>query len=321
MQDPRVKIALYGAGSMGSYHARVISENSKSDLAYVIDIDPTKASDLSRTYGSMHEKNSQKILPVDAVVIATPTDAHYEIAKRYLEVRIPVLVEKPISQFSDQVVSLIELARVNKVAFRCGLVERFNPVIVKAIEMVKSPIHFASIRHSPYVPRIQSHVTGDLLVHDLDICLQIFKREGLPRVIKSVSTTHLGRSKSSNQMINLILEFPQGHSASLSASRLDHQKKRKIQIIEEDRTLELDLLYRTIAIYRSVSNQTIEKGLSDQLQTIIEIPHLQYSHEPLAAQFQYFLDSVSEYNLEAENIELQSYLDVHELLSEIKEEG
>ena len=319
MSENSLKIALYGVGSMGSFHARVISENPRCTLAYIVDNDVESAYQVSNQYGATQLKNNGEILAVDGVVIATPTDTHFEIARSYLESGIPVLVEKPISRNFHEVKMLIELAKMKKVTFKCGFVERFNPVVIKALEIVRAPIHFASVRHSPYVPRIHTPVTGDLLIHDLDICIQIFEKDGMPRISSAVPAAKSGQTSSSLQMINLTLVFPNQHSASLSASRLDHQKKRSIQIFEEDRTLELDLLQKTIAIYRSVSNQTIEKGLGDQLQTIIEIPQLQYAHEPLAAQFENFLNCIFEYNTENEELDLLSYRSVHDLISIVDE--
>ena len=118
-------------------------------------------------------------------------------------------------------------------------------------------------------------------------------------------------------MVNVMVNLPDARTGTLSASRLDHQKVRKIRILEEERCIELDLLYKTISVFKSVSSVSIEQGLSDQIQTIIEIPQIQNSQEPLAAQLAYFLSSISDYDENIEATDLDSYLDVHEQIFKI----
>ena len=53
-------------------------------------------------------------------------------------------------------------------------VERFNPVVVTAADMLEGPfVHWVSVRHSPPAGRPTSHVATDLLIHDVDLALRL----------------------------------------------------------------------------------------------------------------------------------------------------
>ena len=312
MKQKKTSVALYGAGSMGSFHARVISSNPDCSLSYIVDSAPERGQRLSEMHNAKWIDNVNEMLMVDAVVIASPTESHFATALRYINAGIPVLIEKPMALNFCEVKELVRKARESRTVLKCGLVERFNPVIIKAMQIVRSPIHFQSIRHSPFVPRIQSPVSGDLLIHDLDTFLRIFSASSKTTIVNAMATMTNLNGPSNLHMVNVMINLPDARTGILSASRLDHQKVRKIRILEEERCIELDLLYKTISLFKSVSNVSIEQGLSDQIQTIIEIPQIQSSQEPLAAQLAYFLSCISDYAETIEAVDLKSYLDVHE---------
>jgi predicted dehydrogenase len=312
MKQQKISVALYGAGSMGSFHARVISSNPNCSLAYIVDSNSERGQNLSEMHNAKWIGDVNETLLVDAVVIASPTEFHFATAMRYINAGIPVLVEKPIGLNFCEVKELVSKARETRTVLKCGLVERFNPVIIKAMQITRNPIHFQSIRHSPYVPRIQSPVSGDLLIHDLDTFLRIFSVNAKTATLNAMATKTNLNGQSNLHMVNVMVGLSDTRTGILSASRLDHQKVRKIRILEEERCMELDLLYKTISVFKSVSSISIEQGLSDQIQTIIEVPQIQSSQEPLAAQLAYFLASISDYIEDTEASDLNSYLNVHE---------
>jgi hypothetical protein len=79
--------------------------------------------------------------------------------------------------------------------------------------------------------------------------------------------------------------------ATVSASRIGQRKVRTIVISEMDRLVEADLVRRDVTIYRHVSLDAFTKdGRGYRQQSIIEVPELVSSREPLAAQLDHFLD-------------------------------
>jgi hypothetical protein len=87
-----------------------------------------------------------------------------------------------------------------------------------------------------------------------------------------------------------MLGFPDGMVGNISASRMSQRKVRHFEIAEESRLVEVDMLHNAVTIYRHVFNGASQDGLTYKQQTIIEIPMLVSSREPLASQFDRFLD-------------------------------
>jgi predicted dehydrogenase len=117
-----------------------------------------------------------------------------------------------------------------------------------------------------------------------------------------------------------ILEFDGTRIAQISASRIGQHKVRALSIYEADRLIEVDLLRRGVTIYRHVSESSVDGGARGyRQQTIIEIPELLTSREPLVAQFDAFLDLVEGRRDATE--ERAGILAAHRVVDEISRQG
>jgi len=115
-QKNKLRIAVIGAGGMGSYHARDIDELENIVLAAVCDIVPARAEKCAGIYGvpafSDYRELLAQIQP-DAVLIATPHYDHPPVAIAAFERGIHVLTEKPIAvhvQAAQEMISAYEKA-------------------------------------------------------------------------------------------------------------------------------------------------------------------------------------------------------------------
>src|SRR5207245_22131 len=99
----------------------------------------------------------------DAVVVATSTPAHLEIAMRVMALGLPVLVEKPLAVHAADAASMVDESKRRGVPIMCGFVERYNPALTAARELLEdAPTHFVALRHSPPNPRVTASVVHDL---------------------------------------------------------------------------------------------------------------------------------------------------------------
>lgn len=73
---------------------------------------------------------------VDAVYISTPNCTHYEIAKKCIELKKPVLCEKPVATSYEQACELFELAEQNGVYLTEAIWVLFNSVAKKVVEWI-----------------------------------------------------------------------------------------------------------------------------------------------------------------------------------------
>lgn len=283
------RIAVVGAGSMGALHARVIAQSDRAELAYVVESQRELGEQVAERHGATWRPDLDSVDNVDAVVVATPTEAHHVLGRQVLERGLPLLMEKPLTLRLAEAEELVALSVKGDVPLACGLLERYNPAVMTAMRLIEQPRHVLTVRHSPYVPRIRNGVSSDLLIHDVDIAVRLVGTE--PSSVRaSFGYLHPDSPQNSEDVAEGLLSFPDGMIANVSASRVSQRKVRRLTIAEENRLVEVDMLRNSVTIYHHVLNEATPDGLSYRQQTIIEIPALVSSREPLAAQFDRFLD-------------------------------
>lgn len=288
-----LRIALVGAGSMGSLHARVISSHEATQLVAVVDPNKEVGAPVAERFRTTWVADLDKVKDIDAVVVAAATQHHYEIGKRVLDRQLPLLMEKPLTDTLAHAESLVEVAAAHDTPLMCGLLERYNPGILTAMRLIGAPLHITAQRHSPYVARIRTGVASDLLIHDVDIVIRMMGGEEPARISGSLGFLHPESEPTSEDVAEAMLGFEGGSVANLSASRMSQRKVRGFVINELDRLIEIDMLRNAVTIYRHVLNDNDQDDLSYKQQTIIEIPQLVTSREPLAAQLDQFISLIT----------------------------
>jgi predicted dehydrogenase len=287
----RPRVAVVGAGVMGSFHARVIAQSTRCDLACVVDPSREVGERLSGRHGVDWMPALDRFDGLDAVIVAAPTEKHVDLVAPMLAHGLPVLVEKPVAPDIAQAQGLIDAAERHQVPIMCGFVERFNPAILTVQSVIEEPVHITAVRHSPFSGRIRTGVAWDLLIHDVDSCLRLVGGE--PTAVRGgLGFFHPESDSGDEDVAEAVVSFESGAVASVSASRIGQRKVRTVTVAELSRTVEIDLLRRDVTIYRHVSHPSESDGLRYRQQTIIEIPEAVSSREPLAAQLDRFLDLV-----------------------------
>src|SRR5207244_12123771 len=112
----------------------------------------------------------------DAVSIVTPTQAHFDSARRFLQAGKHVLVEKPMTDNAAGAAELVQIAQARNCILQVGHVERFNPVFTFLQTVATEPRFIETHRLSPYPARsVDIGVVLDLMIHDLDVVLAFVK--------------------------------------------------------------------------------------------------------------------------------------------------
>ncbi|HMG28267.1 MAG TPA: Gfo/Idh/MocA family oxidoreductase [Acidimicrobiia bacterium] len=286
----RIRVALIGAGLMGSLHARVVSQSPDAELSCIIDPNEGAGMPVAERFRTRWLPKLDDLGPFDAVIVASPTETHAEWGQQAIAAGKPVLVEKPLSEDADETHQLIDEARRRGVPLMCGLLERFNPAVMTAMTIVDEPIHITSVRHSPYADRIATGVAYDLLIHDIDLVLRFTDAKPV-EVRAQLGHCHPKSAAHAEDVAEVSMQFETGCVASLSASRVSQRKLRMMHIAELDRLVEIDLFRRDVTVYRHVGAELIESASGGyRQQTVIDIPALTTASEPLAGQLAHFLD-------------------------------
>ena len=136
-KEEPVRLAVVGAGAIGSIHAARIIASQHAELAVLGDTDP-EAGRLASQLGVSFVSDHRDVLhhDVDGVVIATPNDQHVPIGGFFLERGVPVLVEKPIADTVIAGQRLCETASRAGVPLLVGHHRRHNSLVRKAKELI-----------------------------------------------------------------------------------------------------------------------------------------------------------------------------------------
>src|SRR6266542_1108625 len=123
---PKIRVAVIGAGQFGRNHCRVVDQSTRADLTAIVDSEPGRAAEATRTYQAEALADWRELEGrIDAAVVAVPTSAHAEVGCGLMEAGIDVLLQKPIA--SDLAASrpLLETAERYARILQIGHLERF----------------------------------------------------------------------------------------------------------------------------------------------------------------------------------------------------
>ena len=254
-----IKIGVIGAGNMGRNHIRLTSELPEFELVGIFDIDKN-VQQVAEQYNTRIFSELDDILPlIEAVIIASPSATHADMAIRAAEKGVHALVEKPLGLGYEEALAIYEAFQGAGTLLAVGHVERFNPVILEVEKMIEHEdvIAINTRRFSPKDMRINdTDVLQDLLIHDLDIVMNCLNKSSVKRLHAN------GRTAFSEQFVDYvhsIVEFENGVLATLEASRTTEDKIRDIDIHTTNAFIRMDLLNKSLTITRR-TNYRLDTG-------------------------------------------------------------
>jgi len=263
MSNEKIRTAVVGAGKMGSIHAKVYSQLPESELVAVVDVDPAKAAQLAEQHHCPAYTDCAEILgKVDAVTIATPTTTHLQLAKPFLQNRIPVLIEKPLASSVREGRKIVSLARRYDTVVAVGHSERCNPVVQAMKRFSIEPKFIEAHRVSPYPFRSTDvGVVLDIMIHDIDIVLSLANSK-----IRRVDAVGVNVIDGSEDICNARILFDNGCVANLTASRLALKTERRVHVFTPQAYLSVDYLKKTGIVIKADPNKNVVEWIREQRQ-------------------------------------------------------
>lgn len=245
MAPKNLRLAVVGAGHLGRWHAQQLASLDGVDLVAICDPDPARQS-VADLHGvplvASHE--DLESFALDGVSIAAPTSLHYDLARYFLERRVPCLVEKPMATTSEEARNLCELAESKDTILQIGHIERFNPALRVVAQRMQKPQFLEAVRVAPYPFRATDvGVVLDLMIHDLEIIMSLVKED-----LKEVRAWARPVFSASEDLAAAWLEFEGGTCAQLKAVRTALRSERRLRIYEADNYVEVDFLERVATI-------------------------------------------------------------------------
>ena len=186
MDDDPVRLALFGAGGIGMRHLELADQEPECEIVAVADpVDATAA--IAERYRACFYRDYRELLacePLDGAIIATPNDCHAEIGIACAERRLPVLVEKPITDTLASGRALLDAVAAQGTPLAVGHHRRFDPAVGAARDAIESggigrlvavECLWAMCKHDAYYDAHwrRSRPGGGLtlinLIHDVDL--------------------------------------------------------------------------------------------------------------------------------------------------------
>jgi len=249
-----IKIGVIGTGSMGKNHVRVCSDINNIQLLGIADTDKKTTKMIAEKFNINMYCDYKELLPkVDAVIIATPSSTHHDIALDALAAGKHVLVEKPICDIVQKAEELVKKAKKEDLILAVGHIERHNPAVRFVKERLNKKnlgelISLTSKRVSNFPGRIRDiGVIFDFGIHDIDVMrylagevASVYARAG-----------NFNKSTTCEDHANIILNFENGICGVVEVNWLTPVKIRKLFLTCSEYFIEVDYIDQSVTMSSS----------------------------------------------------------------------
>jgi len=262
-----MKIVQIGVGGWGKNHTRILSRLGV--LSAICDIDSQKSKEYGEKYSVNNYESLEQLLSseeFDGAFVVTPTSTHTQIARKLLEAKKHVFVEKPMTYQSEDGEKLAKLAEKNKVVLTCGYIERFNP----AVDIVKKIVNKKKFGDLVMLEfhrenRIPLHIKDvgiiyDTSVHDIDTANWLF--DDMPHVVFA----RAGKIKHEHEdFASIMLGYKDDKVAIISLNWITPKKVRKFNAVCTDAIISSDFITQEVIVEKSNKSETIQNEKQEPL--------------------------------------------------------
>jgi len=297
-----INIAITGVGYWGPNLVRNFISAKNTHIKKVCDINKSRLDFIKSRYPSLNiESDYNSILSdkdIYAVVLATPIETHYEMAKSALIADKHVFVEKPLTMKSNEAKELKELSESKNLILMVGHTFLYSPPVLKVSELIKNNelgnikyialtrINLGRIKHD-------TNVLWDLAPHDFSIILEWMGK--LPQKIQVMGKAATFAGNVDVAFVNLF--YNNDVLINIHMSWLSPVKVRQSYIIGDKKMVVYDDMHHSekIKLYDRVVELKEPNTFGEWQLTYrsgeIVIPRLDAS-EPLQKECQHFIDCI-----------------------------
>ena len=278
-----VNVGVIGVGAMGENHVRVYHKMEEANLIAVSDVSERALKKIEKKYGAKGYTDYCELLEnpdIEVVSVCVPTTFHHAVVMEAIRHKKHILVEKPIAFTLTEAEEMIAAAKEAGVILATGHVERFNPAVQKAKELIDDGVigdivsAFAK-RVGPLPPRIKDvGVSIDLAIHDLDIMNYLFEEE-ITQVYGTMNSSF--DDSEFEDHAEIMVSFDNESTGIIEVNWLTPYKRRELELTGTAGIISVDYIQQSIEVYGKFAQD-------------IEIIH----EEPLKGELNSFLHSVVE---------------------------
>jgi predicted dehydrogenase len=237
-----LRVGLAGAGHFGRYHALKVAASERAELVGIYDPDDERAKTVGWEAGAPSVTFDDLLRACDALIVAAPAEAHYEVAAEALAAGRHVLVEKPIAATLAQADELTRLAEAGNLVLQVGHLERFSAIHGALAGRMGQPLYIEATRIASFKPRgTDVSVILDLMIHDLDLILSL-----IPSPLETVDAVGAAVASEHEDIANARVRFANGSVATITASRISFRTERRMRIFAQDGYIAVDFANRRL---------------------------------------------------------------------------
>jgi len=303
MTKKEVSVGIVGCGYWGPLLIRNFVNLPNCNAIAVCDASEARLKHIARLYPSVQCVTDYNRLladfDLDAIIIATPVNSHYPLAKASLLAGKHTFIEKPMAASSQQCEELIELARRQGVTLMVDHTFLYSAAVRKIVEIVEAGDigdlrYINSRRLNLGLFQKDINVAWDLAPHDISIILHILGE--FPVSVNCQGNAHV--TPNVEDVTNMSLMFRHKRFATIQSSWLEPRKIREMTIVGSRRMI----VYDDLQTHEKIKVYDVRVERPPHYDTFAEfqysyhygdsyIPHL-HQEEPLKAVCKHFLDCI-----------------------------
>ncbi|MBZ0166361.1 MAG: Gfo/Idh/MocA family oxidoreductase [Candidatus Omnitrophica bacterium] len=256
-----INIGLIGCGYWGPNLLRNFMDCPDAQVFAVADLDEERLAYVREKHPDVHTTKDYQDLfnpGVDAIVIATQPRTHYRLAKEALLQGKHVLIEKPLAQSVIEAEELVRLATERNLKLMVGHTFEYNAAVRELKRQIKAgtvgkPYYLYSQRLNFGVVRKDVNALWNLAPHDVSILIHLLDAMPLSVSCRGFDFIQPGIQ----DIIFMVLQFPNNIVAHVQVSWLDPSKVRKMTVVGSEKMI----------IYNDMDEQKIQvydKGIKIQ---------------------------------------------------------
>lgn len=239
MHNNSVRLGIIGCGRWGMNHVKTAHALLGANLVYAADANPAAKATIAGISPAIRftTRPEDVIYSNDAnsVVIATPAETHFALAKECLERGKHVLVEKPITLRSTEARELVGIAKRENLRLMVGHVLLYHPAVIAMKQAIwQNKIgklqYIYSNRLNLGAIRSEENILWSFAPHDISI-IQFFT-ETKPLLVEAHGAQFLQNRIEDTTLT--YLKYPNNVHAHIFVSWLHPFKEHRVVVIGDE---------------------------------------------------------------------------------------
>jgi predicted dehydrogenase len=300
----KLRVAVVGTGNWGLNHVRTFAASAQCQVSFLADINYQNLTRARRFAPEAEMLSDHRPLlerkDCEAVVVATPAETHYEIARDFLQAGKHVLVEKPLTLKVEHARELVELEQAGKAKLMTGHLLLYHPAVRYLKECLTRGdlgrvYYIYSSRVNLGAVRRNENTLWSFAPHDISVMMYLLDQ--MPEAGQTVARSYLQPGVPDVAFFTLF--FPNDVMAHGQVSWLDPHKIRKLTVVGEKKMAVFDDMESSekIRIYDKGVNRMPSYDSYGDLLTLrqgdIHLPFMKMT-EPLRVECDHFLTCIRE---------------------------